>query len=159
MTGLDLCTVYVFVRQDIPLAMQLVQSNHATFTMAAKLKPEDGIPNLIVVGVPHVNALRKVLVKLEANAIPSEAFEDSDFDFGMAAVATYPLDAEAKKPLACYRLWRHAPVVAQAIAAFNGEGAPVCNADVAQLREHPVSNGEVAGENPAVSSSSGHNCS
>lgn len=146
---LDSYTVYVFVRQDIPLAMQLVQSNHATFVMAAQMPRADGIPNVIVIGVPHIAALKRVLHKLEAAAIPAEQFTDPDFPVGITAVCTYPLSVEDKKPLANYRLWQHVPPLVQA-SHFNVDGG--ANADVAQLREHSVSNGEVAGANPAVGS-------
>lgn len=151
MSELDALTVYVFVRQDIPLALQLVQSNHATFLMAAQMKkPAAGTPNMIVIGMPHLEALKRVVRKLEANAVPSEIFEDPDFNFGATAVVTYPIDAEASAPLKNYRLWRHVPAASKNVADLSVDAG--ANADVAQLRERPVSNGEVTGVNPVVGS-------
>ena len=55
---------YVFVRQDLSLAQQIVQSNHATFEMAKSLDPSyNQIPFLVVIGVPDKTALFRVINK------------------------------------------------------------------------------------------------
>jgi hypothetical protein len=117
--------------------------------MASQMPRGSGIPNVIVIGVPHIAALKRVLHKLEAAAIPAEQFEDPDLPIGITAVCTYPLTAEDKKPLANYRLWQHSPAGVKA-SHFNVDGG--ANADVAQLREHSVSNGEAVGANPSIGS-------
>lgn len=131
MNELDGCTVYIFVRQDMSPEMQMVQSNHATFVMASQMPRGAGIPNVIIIGVPHAAALKRVLHKLEAAAIPAEQFQDPDLPIGITAVCTYPLTAEDKKPLANYRLWQHSPAGVKA-SHFNVDGG--ANADVAQVK-------------------------
>ena len=105
----------------------MVQSNHATHTMASRAAAYsvDGIPNLIMIGVPDLRALNRVAAKLADNAIPHCAWTESDFDLGFTAIATVPLTADQKKPLANYRLWKpvhhHSPV-AQLDRADRGFG-------------------------------------
>lgn len=99
-------TVYVFVRQDLPLADQLTQSNHATMDMARRLTPEPGYPRLITIGMPDVKALGRALAKLDANSIPHFAYADMDHpEWGITAVTTFPLDETQCQALKNYRLW------------------------------------------------------
>jgi hypothetical protein len=106
--NLDDRYIYVFVRQDIPLAEQIVSVGHAAFHLGQVI-PENGIPNLIVVGVPHAKALDKARAKmLEAN-INFHFWEDPDTQHGVTAVASHPLTKNEKGVLANYRLWSNAP--------------------------------------------------
>jgi hypothetical protein len=106
----------VFVRQDISLAQQIVQSNHATYEVARRypLNP-DIIPSCIVIGVPDKTALYRVIDKLHKNNIPFQAFNEPDYNMGLSAVATAPLDQEQRKVLSNYRLWKEANAVGAAI--------------------------------------------
>jgi len=124
----------VFVRQDISLAQQIVQSNHATFEVARRLpQPQDldVTPSCIVIGVPDKQALFRVIEKLRANGIAHELFYEPDFDMGLSAVATVPLEQAQRRVLSNYRLWRepNAPTQAnsavptQAYSASTGIGA------------------------------------
>lgn len=98
--------VYVFVRQDIPLAQQIVQSNHAVLSMATLAWPHpEVIPNIIVIGVPDTAALERVQAKLRANAVQHFAWREPDYDFGFTAIATGILSNEQRQVLAKYRLW------------------------------------------------------
>lgn len=120
----------MFIRQDLPLAQQLVQSNHATFKLASGLQPEGGIPNIVVIGVPDVRALSRVLAKLKQHQIVHAPFYEPDFDYGFTAIATAPLNEVSRQVLSNYRLYS------------GGTGKPVCqvkldpgaNADVAQAK-------------------------
>lgn len=94
----------MFVRQDIPIQQQIVQSNHAVLSLA-QWRGVDGIPNLVVIGVPNQKALARVKAKLEAAAIAHFAWEEPDMDLGFTALATEPLAGEKRTILAHYRLW------------------------------------------------------
>jgi hypothetical protein len=98
----------VFVRQDIPLAQQLVQSNHATFEVARRLPASnlDETPSCIVIGVPDKTALFRVIEKLSKNDIAHHTFYEPDFNMGLSAVATAPLEQEQRRVLSNYKLWR-----------------------------------------------------
>ena len=100
----------MFVRTDIPLAHQIVQSNHAVYHLAG-LRYEDGNPNLVVIGLPSESSLRRTLRKLETHQIPHYAWTEPDNNFGLTAIATAPLRGEERKILANYRLY--APVAQQ----------------------------------------------
>lgn len=95
------------MRQDIPIAQQIVQSNHVTFEVARRLPPDqDDIPSVVVIGVPDKAALLRVITKLETHNIHHQAFHEPDFDMGLSAVATVPLAEEQRRVLSNYRLWR-----------------------------------------------------
>jgi hypothetical protein len=95
----------VFVRQDLTVAQQIVQSNHATFGMSQQY-PSEGTPSIVLIGVPDKAALLRVIAKLEANGIPHHAFHEPDSDMGLSAVATAPITGEQRAVLSNYRLWR-----------------------------------------------------
>jgi len=94
------------VRQDISVAAQIVQSNHATFGMSKQYPTNEGTPSIVLIGVPDQAALLRVITKLEANGIPYYAFDEPDFDMGLSAVATVPISGEQRAALSNYRLWR-----------------------------------------------------
>ena len=99
----------MFVRQDISLAQQMVQSNHATFELARRLPRDqdlDVTPSCITIGVPDKQALFRVIEKLRSNDIGHEVFYEPDFGIGLSAVATVPLGQEQRRMLSNYRLWR-----------------------------------------------------
>lgn len=96
---------YIFVRQDIPLEQQIIQTNHATQQMSAKYR-RTGIPNIVLIGVPGETELRNVITHLTEHNIKFVAFEDNDFDFKQAAVVTVPLDIKQKQFLRGYPLLR-----------------------------------------------------
>jgi hypothetical protein len=101
-------TLYVFVRQDIPLAQQLVQSCHAVFQVSSKITyPPEIEPNMVLIGVPDEKALLKVQTKLNKHQIEHHTWSEPDFDFGFTAIATVPLTESEKLPLSTYRLWRY----------------------------------------------------
>lgn len=94
------------MRQDIPVAQQIVQSNHATFEMASRLPAsQETTPSVVVIGVPDQPALLRVIAKLEANGIAHQAFHEPDFGMGLSAVATVPLGQE-RQILGNYRIWK-----------------------------------------------------
>ena len=95
----------MFVRQDLPLEHQIVQSNHASLTLASLIEI-GGIPNIILIGVPNQAGLLRVHERLAANAIGHYMWEEPDYEMGLTAIATHPLDLEQKKVLSQYRLWR-----------------------------------------------------
>lgn len=97
----------MFVRQDITLAQQIVQSNHATFEAARRSKLDHNeIPYCIVIGVPDKAALRRVIEKLKGLGIGHHEYHEPDYDLGLTAVATDPLGPDHRRMLSNYRLWR-----------------------------------------------------
>lgn len=151
--NLDDRYIYVFVRQDVPIPQQLVNASHAAYHVAALCRLGEGVPSLVAIGVPHAKAMSKVLAKLRDSQLAHFAWTDPDFsDLGVTSVATSPLSDQQRAALRNYRLYSLG-AEKPACGLTADEGA---NAAVAQLREHSVSNGEVAGANPASGSM---NCS
>lgn len=102
------------MRQDISLAQQIVQSNHATFEVARRLtQPQnlDETPSCIVIGVPDKSALFRVIEKLRSNDIGHQVFYEPDFNMGLSAVATVPLGQSQRRVLSNYRLWKEADAI------------------------------------------------
>lgn len=129
--------VFVFIRQDIPVSQQIVQSNHATLSLAS-LYPIQGTPNIVVIGVPNEAALRRAEKKLEEFRIPYFAWIEPDFDLGFTAITTLPLDRSEKAVLANYRVYSPVGLIAKS-SLSKRENAGVdpagrTNAAVAQSR-------------------------
>lgn len=112
----------MFVRQDISLADQIVQSNHAVLTISSSSYIFSGIPNIILIGLPDQSALHRAQKKLALNAIPHCAWTEPDNDLGFTAIATVPIDYEKKKVLANYRLWCPCSPVAQLVEQPSAAG-------------------------------------
>jgi hypothetical protein len=123
----------LFVRQDLSLAQQIVQTNHATFEMAYSLSQsvDDAPPSIVLIGVPNKKSLQKVIDKLLRHDIEFSAFHETDDDIGLSAVATSPLGESERAQLRNYKLWK-----------------PLPHAGSSVLRA-PDSNPEVGGSNPS----------
>lgn len=115
----------MFVRTDLPLRHQLVQSNHAVFHLAALTCPDpDLIPNIVLIGVPHVAALDRALARLQSAGIVHYKWVEPDFGLGFTAICTEPINGEKRGALANYRLWKHDwPVALRSAAPSKGDGA------------------------------------
>jgi hypothetical protein len=106
---LDHSYVYIFVRQDISVAQQIVQSNHATYSIAQQQADfdRDCVPSIVVIGVPNLRGLERVIKKLHDNGIEHAQFVEPDFDMGLSAVATAPLwFQEQRDVLKNYCTWK-----------------------------------------------------
>lgn len=162
MTTLDDKTIYVFVRGDLPEEQQLVQAAHAVFNMAIFARKEiadsNGEPRIVALdGGQSEKAFQKTYRKFCAGTLPANLFaeyKDPDqLELGVTAIATIPLTKEQSLPLANYRLRRYSPPAGASPAVDSkSSGEPVCSHS--SEKEHSVSNREVAGSSPAVSSNS-----
>ena len=96
---------YIFVRQDIPIEQQIIQTNHATLEMS-KITGIKDIPSICLIGVPNWMELDKVRKHLKLNEIKYAEMNDTDFDFRVASVVTVPLEEDRRKVLKGYPLWK-----------------------------------------------------
>ncbi len=102
--------MFVFIRTDLPVPQQLVQSNHATFKLTQLYPCGEATPNLVLIGVPDARALGRVSAKLKACQLPHYEWHEPDwelygFDHPFTAIATAPLDEREKEALRNYRLY------------------------------------------------------
>ena len=87
----------------------MVQTNHATFEMARRLpQPQDFdvTPSCITIGVPDKAALFRVIEKLRSHDIGHHVFYEPDFNMGLSAVATVPIEGATRRTLSNYGLWK-----------------------------------------------------
>ena len=115
--------IYVFVRQDLPFNHQLVQSGHAIHMMSAIRGYDEVMHNIVAIGVPDLNALNRVVTKLQTNQIPHYPWTEPDNDFGLTSVCTIPLSGAERSVLKNYRLYNSPSDVT--VCAFNGKGGAI----------------------------------
>ena len=98
---------FLFVRYDLPVAQQIIQSNHSTHDMAYTLPQsvDPVTPSIVLIGVPNKKALLRVIEKLKLNHIEFSVFDEPDDDLGLTAVATVPLTEAQRALLQNYKLW------------------------------------------------------
>jgi hypothetical protein len=99
----------------------MVQSNHATRGIATSYPQGESVPNIVLVGVPHVAALNRVRAKLECAQIPHYCWTEPDNDMGFTAIATSALDNEQRQALRNYRLWTYARGAEQSACGFTAD--------------------------------------
>lgn len=103
--SLDDKVIYVFARQDLPVAKQIVHTNHAVFQMALEVE-EQGIPSVIVIGMPDEPALHRVVNSLAAKNVEVRPWVDPNYpELGITAVCTMPVTQEERATLSCYRIY------------------------------------------------------
>lgn len=155
--NLDDYTVIVFCRNNLERAQEDIQTDHACFqlgvTVGAAFGAVPGITWLISKEKLTTKGLRKLIAYCKENFVMHYAMLDTDVDpLNHTAVAVMPANDEEKQFFRKYPLRNYSLGPAQAACGLTAdEGA---KADVAQLREHPVSNREVVGANPTVGSNS-----
>lgn len=93
------------MRQDIPLANQVVQVGHACLEAGWRFPAPAAPCNLVVLAVPDQRALLAVQDRLDAAAIAYVRFLEPDDDFGLTAVCTAPLSGAARRLFRRYPLW------------------------------------------------------
>jgi hypothetical protein len=105
------CTIYVFVRGDLPEEDQMVQAMHAIFKMTASQRPDFGDLRIVALdGGSSEKAFAKTLRRICEAQIEHAEYIDSDRkEWGVTAIATAPLTKEQSLPLANYRLRRYSP--------------------------------------------------
>jgi hypothetical protein len=89
--------MYLFIRRDLSHQQQIIQTAHATHSMASKHKDES-IPNAVLIGIHSEDALLDIRDYLDQNNINCEMFYEPDIN-AHTAIATYPLRGKERKPM------------------------------------------------------------
>lgn len=99
--------VYVFVRTDLPIQQQIVQSNHAAYEAGIFLgdKEQAEPASLIVIAVKNKAKLEKAMLDLQSKGINLIPFEEPAWDYGLTAFGTEPLTQDRRILLKRYQLW------------------------------------------------------
>lgn len=120
--------------------------------MMASIRPDEGVPNIVMVGVPDVKALNRVRDKMAKHQIPHYAWVEPDNDLGFTSITTAPLREDKRQFLRNYRVYNTPVVQGQDIQPLKLEMEDTAlpgsaKAPVAQLREHLIFNQEAGSEN------------
>jgi len=95
---------YVFVREDLPNTVKLVQTGHACMEMgfATNLPEEDTF--LVALSVKNEDSLIRTSEILEHEEIKFKMFYEPDFDYGYTALCTEPVEFGKYKIFEKYNL-------------------------------------------------------
>ena len=98
----------MFIRTDLPIHQQMVQSNHAALEAGIFLadREQDEPSSLIVIAVKNQAKLEKAMKDLEEKGIKFVPFYEPSWDYGLTAFGTEPLTQEQRVLLKRYQLWR-----------------------------------------------------
>lgn len=96
--------VYVFVRTDIPLADQLVQTGHVCIDAGKAFGHPEGT-HLVLCGLRDSGELEKLEKKLNKKMINYIKFWEPDDEMGYTAVATEVIYGKTREAFAKYSLW------------------------------------------------------
>ena len=100
---------YLFVRQDISLAQQIVQASHAALE-AGRSFTDTAHRNLVLIGIANEHELFQIEQHLALNGIRFETFYEPDGNMGHSSICTEALtDRRRRKMLAHFPLWKYQP--------------------------------------------------
>ena len=95
---------YVFVREDLPNTVKLVQASHACMEMGFVTEKPDEQVFLIALSVKNQAGLIKVSELLEQQGINFHMFYEPDYDYGYTALCTVPVEFGKYKIFEKYNL-------------------------------------------------------
>lgn len=96
---------YVFVREDLSLAQQIVQASHATLEAGFLFQKPEDISSIVLFPISNEKALFDIQKHLRSNGIEHVAFYEPDIE-QYTAIATKPLFGEAREVMAEFRTYR-----------------------------------------------------
>jgi hypothetical protein len=81
----------VFVREDLPDTVKLVQASHACMEMGFETKKPKEQVFLVALSVKNEEGLVKVADLLEQDGIKFKMFYEPDYNYGYTALCTKPV--------------------------------------------------------------------
>lgn len=99
---------YVFIRRDIPLHTQLVQSAHAALEMGLRQSDVTAEPSfLILLDARDENHLNEIARYLDEYDIDFYMFFEPDYEMGHTSICTQVLSLDKRKHFKKFNLWKH----------------------------------------------------
>ncbi len=90
--------MYIFIRTDIDKTYQIIQTGHALFEHALKIKQKpENISNFCLLQAKDEADLIKIASKLEIRGIDHTMFHEPDYDTGCTAIAAGPIYGDDRK--------------------------------------------------------------
>lgn len=98
--------IYLFIRTDIPIAQQIVQSSHVAWQSGQENHNFKDTPSLILIGVSSAVELSEIGGYLNDNKIAFTTFYEPDYNMGNSAICTDPICRHSTRALLKdYKLW------------------------------------------------------
>lgn len=104
---MDTPYTYLFIRTDLTLPQQIVQSSHAALEAGHAFGEHS---HLICFGVDSEQALQKAAMYLEDNGIEHRMFYEPDVS-GYTSICTKPLCGDQRRPMRRFKLLKESAVV------------------------------------------------
>lgn len=92
---------YCFIRKDIPIHAQIIQTAHACLQSD---KPKT-VNSIVLFEVKNEDHLIKVNEYLKGRGLKTYMFFEPDDDMGYTAIATEPLRGEDRTIMSRFRMW------------------------------------------------------
>jgi hypothetical protein len=92
---------YCFIRKDIPIHAQIIQTAHACLQSD---KPKT-VNSIVLFEVKNEDHLIKTNEYLKSRGIKTYIFFEPDYDTGYTAISTEPLHGEDRTIMSRFRLW------------------------------------------------------
>lgn len=100
---------YVFIRTDLPLCQQLVQSVHAAYEAGIRFQPTPSLTphSTVVCQVASEKELLKVAHRLKSTNIKLYIFKEPDLNYQATALCSEPVDHILYRKVFCkFKLWK-----------------------------------------------------
>jgi hypothetical protein len=98
----DTSYIYLFVRQDLSVPQQIVQTAHAVEQLKF-VRPEGGLNHMVLIGAKDENQLSDFYMELYMGGLNPVMFYEPDIDQN-TSIAVGPLIGEIREKLKKYRL-------------------------------------------------------
>lgn len=98
--------IYSFIRRDLPLADQIVQTAHSAYHAGEQFGNKQEIPSLVLLSVADVTGLTEAMRLCLNNGIKFEHFNEPDDNMGITSLTTEPLDGDKRRVFSQFKLWR-----------------------------------------------------
>lgn len=96
---------YIFIRQDLPHPVQIVQTSHATAQAQAEWGGVE-TANFVLIGVKNPRELLYAAARLEAANIGYSMFYEPDGGVGFTSICTTPLPKSMQAQFKRYELMK-----------------------------------------------------
>lgn len=103
--------MYVLVRNDLPLADQLVQVGYACLEAGSRFQPAPCSSNLIALRVDGEVPLLASVEKIEAAGIRCIIFHEPDHGMGYTAACSEPVSGSQRRVFRTFPLWTPSDII------------------------------------------------
>lgn len=97
--------IYSFIRKDIPIAQQIVQTAHSAYESGRGLGREISYPRMVLIACKDKKELEEALKYCES-IMDCYPFYESDLEYGLTSFTTRPCKLDERHNFRNFKLWR-----------------------------------------------------